>query len=85
MSVPLPSLGRLSSVPPREVWKHEALSFTPWLRDNVDVLNEVLGMDLELDAAEHPVGSFSLDLIGRDAATDTTVIVENRPFRIRSA
>ena len=78
MSAPLPSLGRLSSVPPREVWKHEALSFTPWLRDNVDVLNEVLGMDLELDAAEHPVGSFSLDLIGRDAATGTTVIVENQ-------
>ena len=35
-------------------------------------------MDLELDAAEHPVGSFSLDLIGRDVATDTTVIVENQ-------
>lgn len=49
-SAPLPSLGRLSSVPPREVWKHEALSFTPWLRDNVDALNEVLGVDLELDA-----------------------------------
>lgn len=72
------SLGRLAVVPPRQVWPHEARDFTPWLLDNVDVLSELLGMDLALDAAEHPVGGFSLDLIGRDEATGQVVIVENQ-------
>jgi len=72
------SLGRLTTVSPREVWPHEALHFTPWLLNNVDVLSDLLGMDLALDVAEHPVGGFSLDLMGRDEATGETVIVENQ-------
>ena len=72
------ALGRLAVVAPREVWKHEALDFTPWLLRNVDVLNDLLGMDLVLDRAEHPVGDFSLDLIGRDQSNDSVVIVENQ-------
>ncbi|WP_206665874.1 DUF4268 domain-containing protein [Pedococcus bigeumensis] len=35
-------------------------------------------MDLALDVAEHPVGGFSLDLMGRDEATGEVVIVENQ-------
>lgn len=73
-----PVLGRLTPVPPREVWAHEALNFTPWLLANQDVLGEALGMDLELVTAEHPVGGFSLDLLGHDRATGDTVIVENQ-------
>lgn len=71
-------LGRLSVVPARDVWPHEARDFTPWLLENVDVLSDLLGMDLVLDVAEHPVGGFSLDLFGRDEATGQTVIVENQ-------
>ena len=71
-------LGRLTSVPARQVWPHEAQDFTPWLLQNVDVLSDLLGMDLVLDVAEHPVGGFSLDLLGRDEATDRAVIVENQ-------
>ena len=71
-------LGRLTAIPPKEVWAHEAYDFTPWLLQNVDVLADLLGMDLELDVAEHPVGSFSLDLLGRDLSDDSVVIVENQ-------
>lgn len=74
----LPALGRLTRVPPREVWPHEAHSFTPWLLNNVDVLSDLLGMDLSLEVAEHPVGGFSLDLLGRDDTTGEVVIVENQ-------
>lgn len=69
-------LGRLRPVLPRDVWAHEALNFTPWLLDNVDVLSDLLGMDLVLERAEHPVGGFSLDLLGHDEAirvTDLTI------------
>lgn len=71
-------IGRLQAVPAREVWRHEALDFTPWLLDNADVLSDVLGLDLELEAAEHAVGDFSLDLIGRDRLSGDLVIVENQ-------
>lgn len=71
-------LGRLVPVPPREVWSSEAQDFTPWLLVNSERLGEALGIDLELSAAEHPVGGFSLDLIGRDLSNDTVVIVENQ-------
>lgn len=73
-----PTLGRLALVPPRDVWPHEAHNFTPWLLSNADVLSDLLGMDLELEVAEHPVGGFSLDLLGRDVATGRVVIVENQ-------
>jgi hypothetical protein len=65
-------------VAPRDVWKHEAHDFTPWLLANADVLSDLLGMDLDLDVAEHPVGTFNLDLMGRDTATGQVVIVENQ-------
>lgn len=77
-SIHAPSLGRLATVPARDVWPHEALDFTPWLLANVDVLSDLLGMDLVLEVAEHPVGGFSLDLKGYDEATGETVIVENQ-------
>jgi hypothetical protein len=73
-----PNLGRLAIVRPRDVWVHEAQHFTPWLLQNVDVLSDLLGMELELQVAEHPVGGFSLDLLGRDLSTDGVVIVENQ-------
>jgi Domain of unknown function (DUF4268) len=72
------ALGRLEQVDPRSVWRHEAQNFTPWLLDNADRLAEALGLELELTHAEHPVGGYSLDLIGRDMATGTVVIVENQ-------
>lgn len=73
-----PLMGRISYVRPRDVWAHEAHDFTPWLLSNVDVLSDLLGMDLVLEEAEHPVGDFSLDLKGLDEATGQTVIVENQ-------
>lgn len=74
----MPELGRLTTVPLRNVWNHEASDFTPWLLSNADDLGEALGMDLVLERAEHRVGSYSLDLIGSDQSTDELVIVENQ-------
>ncbi|MDH6291885.1 hypothetical protein M2275_006824 [Rhodococcus opacus] len=71
-------LGRLEIVAPRTIWPNEARDFTPWLLQNVDVLSDLLGMDLVLDVAEHPVGNFSLDLKGYDETTGEVVIVENQ-------
>lgn len=71
-------LGRLRELDLRTVWGHEALDLTPWLLQNSDVLAEVLGIDLELLSAEHPVGPFAVDLVGRDLTNDCVLIVENQ-------
>ncbi len=71
-------LGRLEALDARFVWPHEAHDFTPWLLENADALGEVLGIDLELTAAEHPVGGFALDLLGRDLTHNCALIVENQ-------
>jgi len=71
-------VGRLLAVAPRAVWPNEAADFTPWLRDNVDVLAEALGLDLELTGTEHPVGPFVVDVIGRDLTNDSVLVVENQ-------
>ena len=71
-------LGRLQPLDPREVWADEARDFTPWLFENADLLEEALGIDTELEEAEHPVGGFSLDLIGRDLTNNAVLMVENQ-------
>jgi hypothetical protein len=71
-------LGTLKSVDIREVWKDEAKDFTPWLLNNSTELSLAVGLDLELHQAEHPVGKFSLDLIGLISGTQSRVIIENQ-------
>ena len=71
-------LGRLEPVDPRSIWSHEALHFTPWLAQNADRLAEALGIELEFEATEHPVGGYSLDIIGKDQTNGVVLIVENQ-------
>lgn len=71
-------LGRLEQVPPRTLWESEARDFTPWLADNLVLLGEALGLDLELVQSEVAVGSFSCDIECREQGTGRKVIVENQ-------
>ncbi len=74
----LMNFGRINKVNPREVWPREDKDFTPWLAENIDVLGEALGMDLELTDSEAAVGSFSLDLLAKDLGTGQFVVIENQ-------
>ena len=51
-------LGRLQHVELRDIWLSEASDFTPWLarKENLEILRETLGIDLELEAKERSVG-----------------------------
>lgn len=75
-----PELGTLNREQAlRSVWPHEANDFTPWLSSNIDLLSGALGIDdIEVLGLEEPVGSFSLDILGREAGTGRIVIVENQ-------
>jgi hypothetical protein len=48
-------IGKIQRVPLREVWKHEALDFTTWLRENIDVVSDVV--NVPLDEAERHLAS----------------------------
>jgi len=71
------SISKLTRVPLREVWPHEAYDFTKWLEDNIDILNEELGLDLSSAESEQRAGSFSVDLIAEDAS-GKIAIIENQ-------
>lgn len=72
-----PAVGRLERVQLREVWEHEAYDFTQWLQDNIEVLNDALGLSLVNVDREQAAGSFSIDLVAEDAGGHT-VIIENQ-------
>ena len=71
-------LGKLEKVDARSVWQHEARDFTPWLRKNIDVLAEVVGLELDLVETESPAGDYAVDLYAKDLNTGRWVIIENQ-------
>jgi Domain of unknown function (DUF4268) len=71
------AIGKIERVPLREVWPHEARDLTTWLEENVDVLNDALGLGLVSAERERAAGAFSVDLVAQDA-DGRTVIIENQ-------
>ena len=62
----------------RTMWEDEALDFTPWLAENLHMLGDAIGMRLEPDKTEAPVGPYSLDILARDADDGAIVAIENQ-------
>jgi len=74
------NLGRLEAVDLRTVWTSEAGDFTPWLanEDNLALLGDTIGLELELEAQEKNVGPFRADILCRDTDSDGWVLIENQ-------
>ena len=73
-------LGRLERVDLRNVWLNKATHFTPWLAQakNLKLLGDAIGIELELEATEKGVGPFSADILCKDTATNSWVLIENQ-------
>ncbi len=74
-------LGRIERVDLRTVWTTEDRGFTPWLaeKENLEILGETLGIDLELEAQEQFVGPFRADILCKNTAeNDHWVVIENQ-------
>lgn len=76
----MPELGRLEEVNVRELWIHEQYDFSNWLakEENIDLLNEVLGLTLVDIEKEVFVGAYRCDLVAKDEASGENVIIENQ-------
>lgn len=73
-------LGQLQRVDLREAWESESGDFTPWLasEDNIALLGEAIGMELEVESQEQLVGKFRADILCRDTANQGWVLIENQ-------
>ena len=73
-------LARLEAVDPRTCWKNEATHFTPWLAEaeNIKLLGDTIGLELELEAQEKGVGPFRADLLCKSTVDDSFVLIENQ-------
>ena len=70
-------IGRLKKVPLRAIWPNERNDFTPWLAENIDVLNETISLSLSIEEREHrPAERLSVDLLGE--AESGLVVIENQ-------
>lgn len=69
---------RLTDLPLRDAWAHEALEFTPWLAENIDHLSGAIRVPLEVVGTEVAVESFSADILARNPMDDTKVLIENQ-------
>jgi len=71
-------VSRLKKIPIRNVWHNEEKDFTPWLKENIDLLSEALGIDLSVIEREARVGErFEMDLLAEGPNGDY-VIIENQ-------
>lgn len=73
-------LGRLKPVPLREFWTDESREFTPWLakEENLKLLGDTIGIELELEAQEKDVGPFRADLLCKNTIDGTWLLIENQ-------
>src|SRR6266545_1786839 len=74
------ALGRLEPVDLRTYWIDEARDFTPWLaqEENLALLGETIGIELELEGVEVRVGAFKADILAEEAGTGQYVLIENQ-------
>jgi hypothetical protein len=73
-------LGKLQEVDIRKLWNHEQYDFSEWLSkaENLEILNEAIGLTLSEVEKEVYVGSYRCDLVGTDETTGDKVIIENQ-------
>lgn len=77
-----PKLGKVIRVNVRHAWPNEAAHFTPWLAssDGLELLEDALGMELEVEAIEQLIGPFRADILAKrtDTPDDHWVLIENQ-------
>lgn len=73
-------LGKLSKVDVRKIWEHEARDFSAWLvkDENLALLSEELGLEIEPIGTEESSGRFRVDILAKDTNSGDYIIIENQ-------
>ena len=74
------SIGKLTEIDVRDLWQHEQYDFSNWLAkaQNIEYLNEILGLTLVDIDKEVYVGPYRCDLVAKDETSGIQVIIENQ-------
>jgi len=77
-STPLGRLHKITDL--RKVWLSEPTGFTPWLagEDNLSLLADTLGLELELVSQEQGVGPYRADIVCKNLDDESLVLIENQ-------
>lgn len=72
--------GRLTEINVRDLWPHEQYDFSNWLAksENIELLNDILGLTLVDINKEVYVGAYRCDLVAKDETTGLRIIIENQ-------
>lgn len=71
-------MGKLKEVDIRKLWGHEQYDFSNWLANNLEELNDAIGLTLSEVEKEVYVGAYRCDLVGQDEVSGEKVIIENQ-------
>ena len=74
------NIGKLKEVDVRNLWRHEQYDFSSWLakENNIQYLNDILGLTLTDIDKEVFVGPYRCDIVAKDETTNNVVIIENQ-------
>lgn len=69
---------KLEYVPVNELWEKEDKNFTPWLKEYIEYLNDILIFEIQIEESEvRQSEGFHVDLLGSDI-DGNKVIIENQ-------
>ena len=69
-------VSRLTKQKIRDIWKTEDKEFTPWLVQNIALLNEDLGLNIQDPESEKKLDTFKVDIVAED--DQGKVVIENQ-------
>ena len=72
-------LEKLEKVDLKTIWKMKPIT-SPWLaqKENLELLGDGIGIELELEAQEKNVGPFRADILCKNTSDDSLVLIENQ-------
>ena len=71
-------LGELQTYSLTEHFAGEEKEFTPWLAENIDKIEDIIGLPLNVIEQEASVGAFRVDILAEAEESERTVVIENQ-------
>jgi len=68
----------IEEIPLRTHFSREDTNFTPWLRDNIQLLGDKIGIDIVDPSTEVPIGTYRLDILANESGTSRKIAIENQ-------
>lgn len=68
----------IEEIPLRNYFPREDTNFTPWLRDNIQLLGDTIGIDIVDPSIEVPIGTYRLDILANESGTSRKIAIENQ-------